>query len=82
MNKHIELVKKWLADKDSVSQEELNVNAKAAAELASEADEVAAEAAVRAAYAAARAAYPDASSARADWDAAYWVNSYEELTNE
>ena len=30
MNKHIELVKKWLADKDSVSQEELQSNSDAA----------------------------------------------------
>ena len=29
-NKHIELVNKWLADKDSVSQEELKANADAA----------------------------------------------------
>ena len=33
MNKHIELVKKWLADKDSVSQEELEANSKAAADV-------------------------------------------------
>ena len=31
MNKHIELVKKWLADKDSVSQQELSDNRAAAA---------------------------------------------------
>ena len=30
MNEHIELVKKWLADNDSVSQEELEANAEAA----------------------------------------------------
>jgi hypothetical protein len=30
MNKHIELVKKWLKDKDSVSIEELKANKKAA----------------------------------------------------
>ena len=30
MNKHIELVKKWLANKDSVTQEELEANAEAA----------------------------------------------------
>ena len=30
MNEHIELVKKWLADKDSVSQEELQSNSDAA----------------------------------------------------
>ncbi len=30
MNKHIELVKKWLADPDSVSQHELDKNAAAA----------------------------------------------------
>ena len=31
MNKHIELVKKWLDDPDSVTKEELKANADAAA---------------------------------------------------
>jgi hypothetical protein len=66
MNKHIELVKKWLADKDSVSLEELEANKKAA----------------DAAYGACDAAYDDADvSAYTNADVAeYWVNRYEELT--
>ena len=66
-NKHIELVKKWLADHDSVSQEELKSNA---------AD---AYAAYDAYAAAAYAAYDAA--ADADAAAARWVKKYEELTN-
>ena len=68
-NKHIKLVKKWLADKDSVSLEELRADADAAY-AASAAVDYAAYAAVRAAaYAAADAAD-------------YWVKRYEELTND
>ena len=75
MNKHVELVKKWLEDKDSVSLEELKAN-KEAANAAHYADY-----AVYAAYAASRAAYYDAYAADADVDeAAYWVKRYEELT--
>ncbi len=65
MNKHIELVKKWLSDKDSVSVEELEANADAAANAA----KAAANAAEAAALYAANAA-----------DTAYWVKRYEELT--
>ena len=69
-NKHIELVKKWLADHDSVSQEELKSNAYAA------------YAAYDAAYDAAYAAYA-AYDAAADADSAVarLVKKYEELTN-
>ena len=70
MNKHIELVKKWIENPDSVTQEELDSNA---------ADAWAAtDAAVNAARAAAYAA--DAACDAADWDtyAAYWVKKYEE----
>ena len=65
MNKHIELVKKWLANPESVSQEELEANVNAA-----EAAYVTADAA---AYA---AAYDDTHAA----NARYWVEEYEELT--
>ena len=65
MNIHIELVKKWLADNDSVSQEELKDNRDAAYAAADDA-----------AYAA-DAAY-DAAAYAAD-AAAYWVKRYEEL---
>jgi hypothetical protein len=67
MNKHIELVKKWLDDPNSVTKEELNENA-AAAWSAYEA----------AAYA---AAYYTADASEAA-SAAYWVKKYEELTGE
>ena len=67
MNEHIALVKKWLANKDSVTQEELEANADAA-EAASDAD--------AASYAARYAAY---SATDADY-AAYYVKQYEELT--
>jgi hypothetical protein len=80
MNIHIELVKKWLADNDSVSQEQLKDNcaaADAAADAAYTAAYTAADAAVDAAYAAYDAAY-DAVNATAA-TAAYWVKRYEEL---
>ena len=66
MNKHIELVKKWLDEPNSVTKEELNENA-AAAEVAA----FAADAADAAYYTA------DASEAAS---AAYWVKKYEEIT--
>ena len=75
MNKHVELVKKWLENEDSVSLEDLQANAKvayAAYEATYRAYEAAYEAA---AYAAAYAAYTDAAHS-----AAYWVKQYEKLT--
>ena len=72
MNIHIKLVKKWLADPESVTKQELKDNrtaANAAAYAAAAAD------ADAAAYAAAAAdAYAAASA-----DAAYWVKRYEKL---
>jgi hypothetical protein len=65
MNKHIELVKKWLADPDSVTRKELKKNRDAAA-AAYDAEDAAA-------YAAAAAA-EDAAE-----DAADWVKRYEDL---
>jgi len=62
MNKHIELVKKWLADNDSVSSQELRDNVDDAV--------IAAEAASYAVYAAA-----DAEAAEAE-AAAHWVSLY------
>ena len=67
MNKHIELVKKWLANPDSVTVDELKANADAAYAAAAY-DAYAADAAY-AAYAAYAAA-------------AYWVEKYEELIEE
>ena len=82
MNKHIELVKKWLDDPSSVTVKELKENAKAAAAYAA-AD--AYDDAANAAYAAADAAYDDVANAAA-YDAAayaaYFVKKYEELVGE
>jgi len=64
MNKHIELVKKWLNDPSSVTKEELKAN-RASAAVSDRADAVSARAA--------------AEAARADADSAYWVKRYEEL---
>jgi hypothetical protein len=72
MNKHIELVKKWLDDPSSVTVKELKENAKAAAAYAA-AD--AYDDAANAAYAAADAAADAA-------NAAYFVKKYEELVGE
>ena len=77
MNKHIEVVKKWLNDPDSVSRKELKDNGDAAHAAARDADtdaefREAADAAWAAAYAAA-----------ANADAAdYCVKRYEELIND
>ena len=73
MNKYIKLVEKWLNDKNSVTQEELEQNkedAAAAAYYATNAD---------AAYAYAAAAYATYADAA---DAAYWVKEYYRLTGE
>jgi hypothetical protein len=70
-NPHIELVKKWLADPESVSAEELeraDVDTYAAASAAYAATTAAAAAAAAAAYAASSV------------DAKYWIEKYEELT--
>ena len=80
MNIHIELVKKWLADNDSVSQQELKDNRAAAyanANVYATAYD-AGYAAAYAAYAADVAAY-DAAAGYATANAAYWVKRYEEL---
>ena len=77
MNEHIALVKKWLADNDSVSSEALRANAEAAeaAGSAAEAAEAAAYAARAADRAADAAAHGDARAVE------HWVKRYEELTN-
>jgi hypothetical protein len=82
VNKHIELVKKWLADPASVTQKELEDN-RAAAHAAY--DAYAADAAYDAYSAHAYAADDAAHAAHAAYDAyaadaAYWVKRYEELT--
>ena len=94
MNKHIELVKKWLDDPSSVTVKELKENAKAAAVYdaaayaTNAADTADTFAAAYAAYdAAVRAAYDaDASPTAVLWlsayaaDADYFVEKYEEIT--
>jgi hypothetical protein len=70
MNKHIELVKKWLADPESVTQQELEDN-RDAAECAYYAAANAAAVANAAAYATHTAPYTYAAD--------YWVKRYEEL---
>ena len=89
MNKHIELVKRWIADNDSVSNEELTdnsvaaytawVNAKAYADARGTA-----RIAANAAEAAAEVDYAEVAAAEvaaAEVAAAYWVKQYEELTD-
>tara|TARA_R110002020_G_scaffold358757_1_gene571363 strand:+ start:458 stop:688 length:231 start_codon:yes stop_codon:yes gene_type:complete len=76
MNKHIKLVEKWLDDKDSVTQEELEQNkedARAAYTATAAADADAYAAAADAAY---YAYYADAT------DAEFWVKNYYILTGE
>ena len=88
MNKHIELVEKWLNDPDSVSLEELKANSDDAYDDAYATYDVAydaAYAAYDAAYAACDAAYVAARTARtADADivayTANCINKYKELT--
>ena len=77
MNPHIELVKKWLSEPESVSLEELKENKKAAWDAsiyaASSAIGYAAYAAADAAYWYAKAAYVAAKAAYWAGDAAYWA---------
>jgi hypothetical protein len=75
MNKHIELVKKWLADPKSVTQQELDDN-HTATKVAYCAADYAAAYAADAAYAAAYAI--DAAAADSD-NAKHWFKRYEEL---
>ena len=77
-NAHIELVKRWLADKDSVSRDELVANGSAASYAYAATAYVAADVS-DAAYAASEAAY--AAEVGFAADASYWVERYEELTN-
>ena len=67
MNKHIELVKKWLDDPFSVTKKELKANKDAACD---------------ARYAADVAYQATAAAEAATAHVTYWVNKYEELTNE
>jgi len=85
-NKHILLVKRWLADNDSVSKKELSYSNASAmlgySDAAAAAD--AAFDAFNAAEAAAEAAnvvmYATEAASEGNGDAGYWVKRYEELT--
>jgi len=80
MNKHVELVKKWLEDKESVSLEDLKANAKVAAAAY---DAAFCDYCYDADYAHTNAtAHTHAAAMAADsaYDAAFWVKRYEELT--
>ena len=84
MNIHIKLVKKWLADPESVTKQELKdnrtaANAAAYAAAAADANAAAYAAAAADAYAADAAAYAAAADAPYINDAAYWVKRYEKL---
>ena len=87
MNKHIELVKKWLVDNDSVRKEELEANRNAAYTTnayTTDAYTTAATAAAKA-FAAAHAFAADNAFAQANADAAdaaYWVAEYYKLVKE
>jgi len=78
MNIHIELVKKWLADNDSVTQQELEDNRNAAwSKVVAKAfpdGAIVYSAAANAVYAAVDAGY--------NADVKYWVKRYEELTEQ
>ena len=73
MNKHIEVVKKWLNDPDSVSQKELRHNADDSLDTA-RAVSTTRWGLTDYAFSAAWAAAFDPA------DAAYWVEEYEELS--
>jgi len=91
VNKHIELVKKWLTDSESVTQQELETNCESAEDAARRAEAVYEAAddddeyAAAALAAANAAAYADAAAGAAyraaAADAALWVVGYEEMTN-
>ena len=74
MNIHIELVKKWLADPESVTQQELDDNYAATKVAYYAVDFAVAYATAWAYFAADFAATADADNAK------YWVKRYEELT--
>ena len=84
MNKHIELVKKWLADPTSVTQKELKDNrddAVATYEAAIAHPAIAANTAVSAANAAYYASHYAAIASYTD-AAKYWVEQYEKILKE
>jgi creatinine amidohydrolase/Fe(II)-dependent formamide hydrolase-like protein len=79
MNTHIELVKKWLADPESVTQQELEDNRDAANSAYAAADYAVYGADFAGAANAANAAKAAVYAAKA---VDYWVKRYEELTEQ
>ena len=77
MNKHIELVEKWLADNESVSKRKLVANANAAYDITNATYDT--TYAAYAAACAANAASDDPYAAYAATEAAYWVAKYHEV---
>ena len=75
MNKHIAIVKKWIADKNSVDDQELIANRQSAYDSDAAAT-YAYRMQIKAAFYAA-----DAAAAASAAEAARWVKRYEELTN-
>ena len=80
-NKYIELVKKWLADKASVSSEELRANVDAASVAASASASAADDTAVDAALALYAARAAAGAGTYGAGHVADLVKRYEELTN-
>jgi hypothetical protein len=78
MNKHILLVMKWLNNKESVSQKELEANRDGASDAVDYDADCAAYGAYNAAACAAYGAYNAAACAAA----AYWVDKYFKQTGE
>ena len=79
MNKHIAIVKKWIADKNSVDDQELIANRKSAYDSDAAAT-YAYRMQIKAAFHAADAAAAASAAEADDTQAVYWVKRYEELT--
>ena len=79
INPHISLVKRWLANNDSVTLQELKDNRESAYADGNAAETLYAASAAASAAAAAEAATEAGASAA---DAAYWIRRYEGLTND
>ena len=83
MNKHIELVKRWLADTDSVTLQELRENRLAASAVADAAADAASAANAAAAAAEVCADAADSQvAAKHKGRVDYWVKQYEKFNKE
>ena len=77
MNKHIERVKKWLADNDSVSHQEISDTVDAAVQAAFAASCAVDDAIIAAEAASCAAEAADCAKRECPTEAAYWVKLYE-----